>query len=109
VIPTNFLSPVTVYECGDQPGTCVGVPIDPGLDAPVSLSFYGTGIRGATTVTVTIGDVDVPVLYAGPHPTWPGMDKVDVPLPLALRGKGLVDVVVTADGAMSNAVQINVQ
>ena len=109
VIPTNFLSPVTVYECGDQPGTCAGVPIDPGVDAPVFLSFYGTGIRGAKTVTATIGGVDVPVLYAGPQPTWPGLDQVNVPLSLVLRGKGLVDVVVTADGAMSNAVQINVQ
>ena len=109
VIPTNFLSPVTVYQCGDQPGTCEGVPIDPGIDAPVFLSFYGTGIRGAKTVTVTIGGVDVPLLYTGPQPTWPGLDQVNVPLPLDLHGKGLVDVVVTADGAMSNAVQINVQ
>ena len=51
----------------------------------------------------------MPVLYAGPQPTWPGLDQVNVPLSLALRGKGLVDVVVTADGAASNAVQINIQ
>ena len=109
VIATRIQSPVTVYECGEKPGTCAGVPIDPGLDAPVYLSFFGTGIRGAKTVTMTIGGVDVPVMYAGPQPNYPGMDQVNVPLVLSLRGKGLVDVVLTADGVASNAVQIEVQ
>jgi uncharacterized protein (TIGR03437 family) len=109
VIATKFQSPVTVFQCGDEAGSCTAVPIDPGLDAPVYLSFYGTGIRGAKEVTMTVGGEDVPVLYAGPQPTNPGLDQINVPLVLALRGKGLVDVVVTADGVASNAVQINVQ
>jgi uncharacterized protein (TIGR03437 family) len=109
VIPTNIQSSVAVYQCGDQAGSCAGVPIDPGLDAPVYLSFYGSGIRDAKKVTVTIGGMDVPVLYAGPQPAYPGLDQINVPLVLALRGKGLVDVVVTADGVASNAVQINVR
>jgi uncharacterized protein (TIGR03437 family) len=109
VIPTRISSPVTVFQCGDQAGSCVGVPMDPGLDAPVTLSFYGTGIRGAKTLTITIGGEDVPVTFAGPQATVPGVDQIDVPLTLALRGKGLVDVVVTADGVASNAVQVNIQ
>jgi uncharacterized protein (TIGR03437 family) len=109
VIPTRFQSPVTVFQCGDQPGSCTAVPIDPGVDAPVTLTFYGTGIRGAQTLTATIGGADSQVTFAGPDPTRPGVDEVIVPLSLALRGKGLVDVVVTADGAVSNAVQINIQ
>ena len=109
VIATRIQSPVTVFQCGDQVASCMSVPIDPGLDAPVYLSFFGTGIRGAKTVSVTIGGVEVPVMYAGPQPGYPGMDQINVPLILSLRGKGLVDVVVTADGVASNAVQINVQ
>jgi uncharacterized protein (TIGR03437 family) len=109
VIPTNIASQVTVFQCGNQPGSCNGVPIDPGIDAPVYLSFYGSGIRGAKKVSVTIGGMDVPVLYAGPQPAYPGLDQVNVPLVLALRGQGLVDVVVTADEVASNAVEINVQ
>jgi uncharacterized protein (TIGR03437 family) len=109
VIPTRFQSPVTVFQCGDQDGSCTAVPMDPGLDAPVTLTFFGTGIRGAQKVTATIGGTDVPVSFAGADPTRPGVDEVVVPLSLALRGKGLVDVVVTADGVQSNAVQIAVQ
>jgi len=100
---------VTVFQCGDQPGSCVSVPIDPGLDAPVTLSFYGTGFRNAQKLSVTIGGEDVPVLNAGPQATVPGVDAIDVPLTLALRGKGLVDVIVTADGVSSNPVQVNIQ
>jgi uncharacterized protein (TIGR03437 family) len=109
VIPTRFQSPVTVFQCGDQEGSCAAVPIDPGIDAPVTLTFYGTGIRGARTVTATVGGMDAQVTFAGPDPSRPGVDEVIVPLLLALRGKGLVDVVVTADGVASNAVQVNVQ
>jgi uncharacterized protein (TIGR03437 family) len=109
VIATRIQTPVTVYQCGQQPGSCTGVPIDPGLDAPLYLSFFGTGFRGARTVALTIGGVDMPVLYAGPQPSYPGMDQINVPLILSLRGKGLVDVVLTADGVPSNPVQIDIQ
>jgi uncharacterized protein (TIGR03437 family) len=109
VIPTGFASDVTVFQCGDDPGSCTAVPVDPGLDAPVYISFYGTGLRGAKNVSVTIGGLDVPVLYTGPQPTNPGLDQINVPVILSLRGKGLVDVVVTADGLMSNPVQVNIQ
>lgn len=109
VIPTGFASEVPVFQCGSDPGSCTAVPIDPGLDAPVYLSFYGTGFRGAKSVSVTIGGEDVPVLYAGPQPTNPGLDQINVPVILPLRGKGLVDVVVTADGLTSNPVQVNIQ
>jgi uncharacterized protein (TIGR03437 family) len=109
VIPTRIQNPVTVFQCADQPGSCQAVPIDPGLDAPVTLTFYGTGIRGAQKVIATIGGEDFQVLYAGPDATRPGVDQVIVPLTLALRGRGLVDVIVTADGGVSNPVQISVQ
>jgi len=36
--------PVPVFGCNQQ-DTCVALPIDTGLDAPVYLSLYGTGIR----------------------------------------------------------------
>jgi uncharacterized protein (TIGR03437 family) len=102
---------VTVFRC-DSGSLCSAVPIDVGLDAPAYLSFYGTGIRGAgsaTDVTVTIGDTAVKATYAGPQGTIPGLDQVNVPLPLSLRGSGVVNVTVTAGGLKSNPVKIAIQ
>ncbi len=111
VIPTRFQAPVPVFRCIGAPPTCELVPIDVGVDAPVYLSFYGTGIRGRSglaNVTVTIGTTSVPVLYAGPQPDFPGLDQVNVPLVLSLRGAGVVNVTVTVDGVTSNPVRIQV-
>jgi uncharacterized protein (TIGR03437 family) len=95
-----------VYSCAD--GVCEAVPIDTGLDSPVFLALFGTGIRGAAKVTVTVGGQDVPVLYAGPQ-GYPGLDQVNIGLPLTLRGAGLVPVVVTADGQAANPVQVAIR
>lgn len=111
VIPTNFQSAVTVFQCVDTPGSCRLVPIDPGVDAPVYLSFYGTGINGRSSlanVTVTIGGMSFPALYAGPQSQFPGLDQVNVPLALSLRGAGVVNVTVTVDGVTSNPVKIDI-
>jgi uncharacterized protein (TIGR03437 family) len=111
VIPTAIQAPVPVFTCDPVKG-CSAVPIDPGIDAPVFLSFYGTGIRGLSSpdnVYVTIGGQRVKPSYVGPQIETPGLDQVNVPLVLSLRGAGLVDVTVTVDGVTSNAVKINVQ
>ena len=101
-------SPVPVFQC-DSSG-CVPVPIDLGLDTPVFLSLYGTGIRNRSSlanVKVTINGVSVPVLYAGAQPQFDGLDQVNVGLTLNLRGSGVSNVVVTVDGKDSNAVIIS--
>jgi uncharacterized protein (TIGR03437 family) len=103
-------SPIPVFQCTGS--TCVPVPIDVGLDTPVYLALYGTGIRNRSSlanVNVTIHGISVPVLYAGPQPDFPGFDQVNVALTLNLRGSGESDVVVTVDGQPSNAVTINIQ
>ena len=103
-------SPVTVFQC-TQAG-CVSVPISLGVDTPVYVSFYGTGIRNRSSlanVAVTINGVSVPVLYAGPTPNFSGLDQVDVGLVLDLRGSGESNVILTVDGQVSNVVTINIQ
>ena len=112
VIPTQFQNPVSVFQCGSAPGSCTSVPIDVGIDTPVYLSFYGTGIRGASSlsnVTVKIGNMVLPVLYAGPQLQIENLDQINVALPLTLRGSGEVDVVAIVDGVVSNTVRINIQ
>ena len=103
-------TPVPVFEC-DHAG-CVAMPIDLGLDTPIFLTLYGTGIRNRSNldgVKVTIHGVSVPVMFAGPQPDFLGLDQVNVALPLELRGSGQSEVVLTMDGQASNAVTINVR
>ncbi len=112
MIPSTRQFPVPVFQCGDTPDSWQLVPIDPGLDRPVFLSFYGTGIRGRSSlanVTVTIATMTIAAQYAGPQPQVPGLDQVNVPLPLGLRAAGEVNVIVTVDGVASNAVKIMVK
>jgi uncharacterized protein (TIGR03437 family) len=112
VIPTGIQSPVPVFQCVDTPGSCRLTPIDPGVDTPVYLSFYGTGLQGFSSldsVKVTMGSVTVTPTYVGPQGQFPGLDQVNVPLVLGLRGAGEVNVTVTVDGVTSNAVKIAVQ
>jgi uncharacterized protein (TIGR03437 family) len=103
-------APVAVFECSAS--GCVAIPIDLGLDTPVYLSLYGTGIRNRSSlsnVTVTIDGISVPVLYAGPQPQFPGLDQVNVALTLNLRGTGETNVVLMVDGQTSNPVTVNLK
>ena len=76
----------------------------------VYLQLYGTGIRHAGTVTANIGTMTgLPVVYAGPQGYYVGEDQINVLLPAALKGAGVVQVTLTADGQSSNAVEIAIQ
>ena len=103
-------SPVPVFQC--TASGCTSVPINLGVDTPIYVTFYGTGIRNRSSlanVAVTINGASVPVLYAGPSPAYAGLDQVNVSLPLSLRGSGESNVVLTVDGQTSNTVTINIQ
>ena len=103
-------SPVQVFQCTSS--GCVSVPINLGVDTPVYLSLYGTGIRNRSAtanVTVMINNISLPALYADLAPGFTGLDQVNVSLPLSLRGSGETNVVLIVDGQMSNAVKINIQ
>jgi uncharacterized protein (TIGR03437 family) len=103
--------PIPVFQCGDTAASCQLVPIDPGIDTPVYFSFYATGIRGRFglgNVTVRMGSVTVAPIYAGAQGQFAGLDQINVPLLLSLRGSGEISVTVTADGVTSNPVKISV-
>ncbi len=103
-------TPVPVFECGA--GACAAVPIEVLANAPVYLTLYGTGIRNRSSlanVTCMIGDVNVPVSYAGAQPAFAGLDQVNVALTFDRRISGEVDVVLTVDGQTSNPVRISLR
>jgi uncharacterized protein (TIGR03437 family) len=95
-----------VFDCSS--GACNTVPIVIDNQSTVYVSLYGTGLRGAaaSSVTCTVGGVQAPVTYAGPQGPFAGLDQVNISIPAALRGRGEVDVVVTAGGKASNAVRL---
>ena len=75
------------------------------------LALFGTGIRGRTSlanVTATIGGTTVMVLFAGAQGEFPGLDQVNLELPLTLKAKGETDVVLTVDGQVANKVRVNI-
>ena len=92
-------------------GSLVPLPINLGPSTEQAyLEMYGTGIRSAKNVTVTVGDLSVPVLYHLAAPGYVGEDQVNIgPLPQSLAGKGSVNIVVTADGQAANTVNVTIQ
>jgi uncharacterized protein (TIGR03437 family) len=92
-------------------GSVVPLPIGLGPSTEeVYLEMYGTGIRSATNVTVTMGGLSVPVVYFGAAPGYVGEDQVNIgPLPLTLAGQGSVNIIVTADGQRANVVTVTMQ
>ena len=102
--------PVTLFDCSTSP--CQPVPVDVGLDTPVYLTLYATGIRNRSSldnVLVTINGISVPALYAGPQPQFAGLDQINVPLALNLRGSGVANIVLKVDQHQANTVTVDVQ
>ena len=100
-----------VFQCSAAQG-CVSVPLLLGVDTPIYVTLYGTGIRGRTSlsnVRVTVNGISVPVLYAGAQPSFPGLDQVNISLPLNLRAFGESNVILTVDGQVSNMVTLQVR
>jgi uncharacterized protein (TIGR03437 family) len=103
-------TPVPVFECAAS--GCMPVPINVGVSGTIYLTLYGTGIRNRSSlanVQVTINGVSVPVQYAGAQPSSPGLDQVNVSLPVSLSGTGDANVVLTVDGQVSNTVMVDIQ
>jgi uncharacterized protein (TIGR03437 family) len=94
----------------DTGGNLALAPIDLGpADQQTFLILYGTGIRNANPVTVSIGNVLVTAAFAGAQGTFAGEDQINVLLPQTLRGAGVVDVTLNVDGQVANRVKIQIQ
>jgi uncharacterized protein (TIGR03437 family) len=95
-----------VYQVGSG---IVPLPIDLS-QGQVYLVVYGTGIRNAKDVTVSVGGQSVPVPFFGAQGTYAGEDQIDVgPLPGSLAGKGNVIIALTADGQAANTVTVEIK
>lgn len=79
----------------------------------VFLILYGTGVKAISdlsTMRVTIGNMNVPVLFAGAQGGFVGLDQINLgPIPRELLGAGTVDVVLSINDQPVNTVQICIQ
>jgi uncharacterized protein (TIGR03437 family) len=111
VAQSGTQTPVNVFECSGS--SCATSPMDLGAAGDsVFLTLFGTGIRKTSAlanVRAAIGGVDAPVLFAGAQGEFAGLDQVNLQVPVALRGRGDVPVVLTVDGQTTNTVTINVR
>jgi uncharacterized protein (TIGR03437 family) len=80
---------------------------------PVYFVLYGTGIRNRTSlaeVSVKIGNQTISADYAGPDGAGlPGLDQVNVRLPLSLMGSGSTTLTLTVNGFVANRITVNIQ
>jgi uncharacterized protein (TIGR03437 family) len=78
-------------------------PFDPS-GGSLRLIVFSTGVRNATTVSVTAGGRALTVESIAQNSNMPGMDEIHALAPADLRGAGKVEVAVRADGRDSNPV-----
>jgi uncharacterized protein (TIGR03437 family) len=99
-----------VYQF-DASNNVLARPIDLGAAGDsLYLSLFGTGIRNAKGVTVTVGGQNVPVLDWGAQGIFAGVDQVNAgPLPRSLAGAGKVNIVLTADGQTASPVELEIK
>lgn len=106
-VSNGVQSDVPVFQC--EAAGCRAVPIELSAETPVYMTLYGTGFRRQNAVQATAGGRPVQILYAGAQPGFPGLDQVNIDLPIGLLGSGDVEIVFAADGFPANSVWINVR
>ena len=110
VLADNSRESGFTFEFDAGQGASVAVPIPLGAEGDqLFLTLFGTGIRNATTVRVSVDGAEVPVLFSGPQPDFAGLDQVNIgPLPRNLAGK-TVTIVLTTSGRQANTVTATFQ
>ena len=112
---SQVYEPVSRLDTAQNQYVSVPIDLDVTLGATgdeVYLVLFGTGLRYRTSqsnVLVKIGGLDGEVVYAGIQGDFVGLDQINVRLPRSLSGRGDLNVVLTVDGRMANAVKINVR
>jgi uncharacterized protein (TIGR03437 family) len=75
----------------------------------VFLVLFGTGLRNAPDLTVSLNGVPQDVLFFGAQGQFDGLDQINVRLSRNLIGTGPQNVVVTSEGLFSNTVTVQIQ
>lgn len=110
--PNNVQSYEPVGRFDNTQSKFIPVPINLGPETEqVYLVLYGTGVRfhsGMAQITAKLGETPVEVMSAGAQGTLIGMDQINLRVPRNLPACGVLDVVVTIEGKVTNKVQVAV-
>jgi uncharacterized protein (TIGR03437 family) len=108
---SQIYEPIVSFDQGQN--RFVAIPIDLGPESDrVFLSIFGTGVRFRSlesAVKVTIGGIEVPVIFVGAQSTLIALDQINVELTRTLAGKGEVDLEVMVDSKMANTTRVNIK
>ncbi len=83
------VEPIARYD--DNLKKFVPVPIDFGTETDrIFLTIFGTGFRSIPQASffATIGGSSATVTYAGPQPSFAGLDQINLEIPRSLKGRG---------------------
>ncbi len=81
----------------------------PNINDQVFLILFGTGLRGRSAlsnVRAWVGNVEIPVLFAGEQGQLIGLDQINLLLPKSLGKRFELEVFLTVDGKLTNPVRI---
>jgi uncharacterized protein (TIGR03437 family) len=74
------------------------------------LILYGTGWRNAAaSTTVTLGEDVLTPIFVGAQGFFPGLDQINVAIPISATGKGDVAIKVTSAAIVSNTLVVKIQ
>jgi uncharacterized protein (TIGR03437 family) len=76
---------------------------------PSVVALFGTGWRKSLPVTVRIGGQSAVVEYAGPSGGFPGLDQINVRMPVGLSGAQPVTITTASGSASRNDVSVNIR
>ncbi len=97
----NFLA--TVNPDGSPRSVLNSTPWRPNF-----LILFGTGLRRASDLRISFGGIETTPMFVGAAPGFSGLDQVNIQIPFAAP-PGMVNLMVQADGRVSNTFQILLQ
>lgn len=108
VAPDTSQTPVPVTTFSDGQHRTVPISVGGGQD-PVVVLFFGTGIRGTSSIQAVLDGKPAPIVGYGAQSQFVGLDQVNVQIPDALAGAGVVEAYLVVNGVRTNAVTIEIQ
>jgi uncharacterized protein (TIGR03437 family) len=102
---SQSFEPISQFDSGQN--KFVPAPIDLGPESDqVFLILFGTGVRmrgSLAAVTANVGGENVEVLFAGAQGDFVGLDQINLRLLRSLAGRGQVEIRLSVEGQMTNA------